>query len=329
MTQRLLTILLGCLLASSAVAATLTTTDGRALLGDPVGFSNRGLVMKQPDGSYSSATPWAQLSQASLKELRDNPRAARFVEPFIQITDEEREQLSGLTLADVPRIERPSGHVGVIGMLFSSGLGWLLVLLIYVGNLFSAYEVALYRAYSPQAVCGAAALFPWIAQAVLLAVPRETLVGAIGARGAVASPPEDAAELEDAADADSTVTPGAAGMEPSVLPPGEVFEEAALPPEAQTPLLPETVTFSRGVVTFNRRFFETKMAKFRKIVPEEDAKDFVLVFKTSRGNHTTRHITKLEQNELYIQVAKGPATEDVKVPYLEIYEVQLKHKDLA
>jgi hypothetical protein len=29
-----------------------------------------------------------------------------------------------------------------------------------------------------------------------------------------------------------------------------------------------------------------------------------------------------------IQVAKGGATDDIKVPYLEVYEVQLKHKDL-
>lgn len=330
MRQRLLTILLGLWIASSAVAAAFETTDGRTLLGEPVGFSNRGLVMKQPDGTYSSATPWAQLSQATLKELRDNPRAARFVEPFIQITDEEREKLSGLTLADVPRLDRPSGHVGIIGMLFSSGLGWSLVLLIYLGNLFAAYEVALYRAYSPQAVCGVAAILPWITQAALLAIPRETLVGAIGVKGAAAQPDEEEVGEKGSADSEPAAVPGvAAAAEPTILPPGEVFEEVPVPAEAHSPLLPETVTYSRGVVTFNRRFFETKLAKFRKVVPEEDAKDFVLVFKTSRGNHTTRHITKLEQNELYIQVAKGQATEDVKVPYLEVIEVQLKHKDLA
>ncbi len=328
MKQRLLTLLLGCWLAIGAVAATFETTDGQTLMGEPVGFSNRGLVMKQPDGTYSAATPWAQMSQATLKELRDNPRAARFVEPFIRITEEEKTKLSGLTLADVPRLERPTGHVGIIGMLFSSGLGWLLVLLIYMGNLFAAYEVALYRAYSPQAVCGAAALLPWITQALLLAVPREKLVGAIGAKGGPTKPSDEEANQEAAPEAEASGH-AAWAAEPTVLPPGEVFEDVALPPEAHTPLLPETVTFSRGVVTFNRRFFETKMAKFRKIVPEEDAKDFVLVFKTSRGNHTTRHITKLEQNEVYIQVAKGNATEDVKVPFLEIYEVQLKHKDLA
>ncbi len=325
MTQRLLTLLLGFLLASSAVAATYQTSDGRTLAGEPVGFSNRGLVMKLPDGSYSPATPWSQLSQATLKELRDNPKAARFVEPHIQLTEEERERLSGLVLADVKRIDRPTGNTGIIGMLFSSGLGWLLVLLIYFGNLFSAYEIALYRAYSPQVVCGIAAVLPWIGPATLLAIPREKLVGVMGGKPAATAAPVVEEELsEDGEDA-----PLNAAAEPTVLPPGESFEEMPVPDEVKPALLPDTVTYSRGVVTFNRRFFESKLAQFTKIVPPGEVQDFVLLFKTSRGNHLTNYISKLDQAELQIRVAKGHASEDVKIPYLEIYEIQMKHKDLA
>jgi hypothetical protein len=330
MKQRLLTFLLGCLLASGAFAASYQTTDGRTLPGEPVGFSNRGLVMKLPDGSYSSATPWAQLSQVTLKELRDHPKAARFVEPFIQLTAEEREKLSGLTLEDVPRLDRPAGKTGIVGMLFSSGVGWFLVLLIYFGNLFSAYEIALYRAYSPQAVCALAAVLPWISQAALLAIPREKLVGAMGgkAAGTQAAAEELPEDQEESAAAVGEPAP-ATGAAPTVFAPGEVFEEVPLPPETLTPLLPDTVTYSRGVVTFNRRFFESKLARFTKIVPPDDAKDFVLLFKTSRGNHLTNFISKLDPADLHLRVAKGNASEEVKVPYLEIFEVQMKHKDLA
>ena len=325
MTKRLLILMLGCLLASSAVAATYQTSDGRTLTGEPVGFSNRGLVMKQPDGSYSSATPWSQLSQATLKELRDNPKATRFVEPLIQLTTEERERLSGLVLADVKRIDRPTGNTGIIGMLFSSGLGWLLVLLIYFGNLFSAYEIALYRAYSPQVVCGIAAVLPWIGPATLLAIPREKLIGVMGGKSsAAAAPVVEAAPSEDGEEAPLTDS-----GEPTVLPPGESFEEMPVPEEVMPALLPDTVTYSRGVVTFNRRFFESKLAQFTKIVPPGEVQDFVLLFKTSRGNHLTNYISKLDQAELQIRVAKGQASEDVKVPYLEIYEIQMKHRDLA
>jgi hypothetical protein len=120
-------------------------------------------------------------------------------------------------------------------------------------------------------------------------------------------------------------------QEPSpedVLPPGEMFEEAEVPAEATVPLLPETITFSRGVVTFNRRFFETKLAKFTKLQKPDDIADMVLQFKTSRGEFVSTYISKLEQTSMNVQVVKGAATDDVKVPYLEVYEVQLKHKDL-
>jgi hypothetical protein len=61
----------------------------------------------------------------------------------------------------------------------------------------------------------------------------------------------------------------------------------------------------------------------------DDARDLVVFLKTSRGNHTTTYISKLEPADMYIRVLKGNASEDVKVPFLDIYEVQVKHKDLA
>lgn len=316
--QRLLGYLLGFLIASSAIAETYKLTDGRTIIGDPVGITSKGLVLKLSDGSYSSSTPWDQITQDSLKELRKNPKAAQFVEAYIVLTEEEREKLSGLTLVDVPRIDRPTGNTGIVGMLFSTGVGWFLILLIYLGNLFAAYEVALYRAYSPQIVCGIAAVLPWIGSVVLLAVPRQVLVGITGGRSSAGSPVAE--EIEEIGE-----------QEPSpeeILPPGEMFEEEPVPEEAAQPLLPETITYSRGVITFNRRFFETKFAKFTKLQKPEDVADLVLLFKTSRGEHQSTYISKLEQTQLTIQVSKGDASDDVTVPYLEVYEVQVKHKDL-
>jgi len=327
MFQRLLIAMIGFLVTAGAPAATYQTTDGRILTGEPVGFSNRGLVMKLGDGSYEPAVPWAQLSQETLKELRDHPKAGRYVEPFIRLTEEERKQRSGLTLADVPRLDRPAGQKGMVGMLFASGIGWFLMFLVYLGNLFAAYEVALYRAYSPQAVCAAAAVLPWITQGALLAVPRETLIGAMGGK----APPPPMAELveEPPAAVESAEAALAAGVEPEALPPGETYEEGTIPPEAQSPLLPDSVTYSRGVVTFNRRFFESKRNAFMKVVPPDSAKDMVVLIKTSRGDHLTNYLVKLEQTEMRIRVTKGDASEEVRIPYLEIFEVQVKHRDLV
>lgn len=317
--QRLLCYLLVFMVMSSAMAETYRLKDGRSLTGEPIGITARGLVVKLGDGSYSALTPWDQFTQETLKLLRDHPKAGEFAEPLIELTEEEREKLSGLTLVDVPRLDRPSGQTGIVGMLFATGVGWFLVLLVYLGNLFAAYEVAMYRAYSPQIVCGIAAVFPWIGPIVMFSIPRNVLVGDSSA------PPPAVAVEEEFEPTEPEYLPESAQ---EILPPGEMFDEAPVPEEATPALLPETITYSRGVVTFNRRFFETKLTKFTKLQKPDDIADLVLLFKTSRGEHQSTYISKLEQTSMTIQVAKGNATEDVTVPYLEVYEVQIKHKDL-
>jgi hypothetical protein len=91
--------------------------------------------------------------------------------------------------------------------------------------------------------------------------------------------------------------------------------------------LPETVVFQRGQYTFNRRFFETKFASFFGVVRRDADKDMVLVIKAHRGEYTTSRISRIAANDLHIQVQKGPASEEVLVPFQEIQEMRLKHKD--
>jgi len=38
-------------------------------------------------------------------------------------------------------------------------------------------------------------------------------------------------------------------------------------------------------------------------------------------------ITRIAANELHLQVQKGHASEEVMIPFIEIQEVRLKHKD--
>jgi hypothetical protein len=93
--------------------------------------------------------------------------------------------------------------------------------------------------------------------------------------------------------------------------------------------VPQTIVYPRGQFTFNRRFFETKFAGFLKMVPGEAERDRLLHFKSARGEYTGHRLSKVEPNEVYLQVRKGNATEEVMIPYTEIYEVQVKHKDAA
>jgi ribosome maturation factor RimP len=53
----------------------------------------------------------------------------------------------------------------------------------------------------------------------------------------------------------------------------------------------------------------------------------VLEVKSARGLHQAQRIIRINANDLTLQVAKGHASEEVMIPFSEIQEVQLKHKD--
>jgi hypothetical protein len=53
----------------------------------------------------------------------------------------------------------------------------------------------------------------------------------------------------------------------------------------------------------------------------------VLVIKSARGQYVGERISRIASNDLHLQVRKGLASEEVAIPFTEIQEVQLKHKD--
>ena len=118
-------------------------------------------------------------------------------------------------------------------------------------------------------------------------------------------------------------------MEPAPVEdvPAVVEEAAPVSEQPAQPTLPAPVVYARGQFTFNRRFFETKFAGFLKMVPGEAERDKVIQIKSARGEYTGQRLAKVEPNELFLQIRKGTATEDVMIPFSEIYEVTVKHKD--
>jgi hypothetical protein len=111
-----------------------------------------------------------------------------------------------------------------------------------------------------------------------------------------------------------------------VAPVIEAAPAAAVEQVAQ-PSLPQPVVYPRGQFTFNRRFFETKFAGFMKMVPGEAERDKVIQIKSARGEYTGQRFSKIEPNEVYLQIKKGTVSEDVMLPFSEIFEVTIKHKD--
>jgi len=330
--RKIILICLGLWLCGwSASADTFQLNDGRTITGEPLftAANDAGLQIRIAEGQYERV-PWASFSQADLKTFQQQPKLAPLVEPFIEISEEERLQKTHVEIKPVPRLERPEAH-SLFGAMFSSGVGVVVLLLLYAANLYAAYEISIFRARPVAVVCGVSALLPFIGPIIFLSM--HTVMEHAPAE-------EEEVHAEAAAGAPRPAS-GAAMPDSSPLAPPEAVSAAHAPPaaaslriahaEAAAPgapaALPQTQTFQRGAFTFNRRFFETKFPGFFGVVRRDAEKDLQIVIKSARGEYHGQRITRITGNDLHLEVHKGHASEEVLIPFTEIKEVQLKHKD--
>jgi len=173
--------------------------------------------------------------------------------------------------------------------------------------LYSAYEISLFRNYHPAMVCGIAAVLPVLTQIVFLCLPTYV----------------KPAKAEDSAEA----SPNSEYVPPPVPIDGVMPDENGVVPAPSAPTHPAVQVYQRGQFTFNRRFFETKLAGFLRVVPSEEDKDLVMDIDTLRGKFTAHRITRIMPSDLVLLVRKGSATEDVTIPFTEVREVKVRHKD--
>ena len=300
-------------------------TNGQEITGEilPTSANDQGVQIKVGEGSYERV-PWTSFSQEDLKRLAQNQRMQPLVEPFIEITREEKIKMTDPNLKQPERLERPSGG-SVLGAMFSSGLGIFLLFLIYAANIYAGYEVALFRARPPIMVAGLSAI-PFLGFAVpiiFLAMPTRL------DRSAERVEPAQSTTAMGAASA-ANPTKGDVAQATNPMLDESVAHPAGLHlahEEKQESSLPQTVSFQRGQFTFNRRFFETKFPNFFGVVRREADKDMVLVIKSARGHYVGDRISRIAQNDLHLQVHHTGVSEEVMIPFQEIQEIKLQHKD--
>jgi hypothetical protein len=308
------------LIATVARAGTFPLTDGTKIIGTPESITDNGVVIQLENGDYSPRLGWDKLTPEALKELmaeakKDSERA--LLEPMVENLPQEVAKRKEIVIKPIQTPDRPKQGGGIFALL-GSPVGWLIVLVLYGANLFAAYEVSLYRRRPLALVCG------------LAAIPFFGVLSPIiyGAMPTYVPPPEFAVTTP----VEETMSTGAEGasLQSAPLPVAEAAAQAsegASPAPAPVPVLPEPVVFQRGEFSFNRRFFETKLAGFFRVVPSEAEKDLVLVFKASRGEFVGRRISRITPNELYLEVVKNNVSAEEMIPFLEIAEVQIRHKD--
>ncbi|MGN6554460.1 MAG: hypothetical protein ACTHLW_12190 [Verrucomicrobiota bacterium] len=313
--------LLLCVLLTGVVRAeTFTLEDGKTLIGELIpGSADDSGVQIKVDANKYERVPWTSFSQAKLKEFakdQKNKKLAQFAEPFIEITDEHRIKKTEVTIQPVPRLERPSPQ-SLAGAMFSSSVGLFLIFAMYGANIYAGYEVAVFRAQSKGLVCGLAAVLPIIAPIVFLSMPTRM----------TKNDEQEAAEAEAAALPAPTFTVANAEAEAAAAAAPGGLHLAHADGEQGNPALPQTQIFQRGAFTFNRRFIETKFSGFFGVVRRDSEKEMVLLVKAARGTYTGIRVSRITANDMHLQIQKGNASEEVMIPFSEITEIQLKHKD--
>jgi hypothetical protein len=324
------------LLAIGAVAETFTLNNGQTLEGELLASSanDAGVQVKVGDGKYERVA-WSNFSQEDLKKFRENRKLEPLVEPFIEITIEEKVQKTEVPIKQPDRLELPAKQ-SLIGALFGSALGIGLFLLVYGANLYAGYEIALFRGQPIGLVVGVSAILPVIGPIIYLSMPTRMK------RRGEEDQEEEAAPADKATTSAPAATTGGATAAPSSANRGS--SEAALNPmqdpsvehpsslhishaEPSKPTIPQTQVFQRGQFTFNRRFIETKFSGFFGVVRRDADKDMQLIVKTMRGTHVATRISRISGSDMHLEVHQGPASQEVTVNFQEIQEIKLQHKD--
>jgi hypothetical protein len=316
-------VLLSTVLSS---AETYKLSTGQEMTGEmlPTTANDDGVQIKVGDGQYQKV-PWTSFTQEDLKRFVKNPKLEPFVEPFIEVTKEEKVKKTESKTTPPPKLTLPQKG-SLLSAMFGSGVGLFILAALWGATIYAGYEVAIYRAQPPLLVAGLSAI-PFLgiaAPIVFLSMPTRVGKGEEEAAPAPAGEGVTAgAPGEGGAAGGGSVNPMQAdgAAHPSSL---KLAHEEK--PEAGA-ALPETVTFQRGQFTFNRRFFETKFPGFFGVVRRDAEKDMLLAFKTARGHYVGNRITRIAANDLHLQVPHGAATEEVLIPFQEIQQIQLKHKD--
>jgi hypothetical protein len=302
------------LLASSEiVAGEYRLTNGDVIRGQPISYNEEGAVFRLDVGGMSPRISWTRFTQEALRELAADSKAAPFADPFIEIPPEvkakERERRQ-IVIKDVPKTERPERAEQSLGAFLTSPIGLAILAILYLANLYAAYEISFYRDRPPALVIGLSAILPVIAPIGFLFMA-----------------PASDAEYDSAAGnihdyQESAATPAAAH---AAAPAGGGLSLSAAAQPGSAVKATSTATYKRGDTTFNRRFFESTLPGFFRVVPSEAEKDLVLAIKGARAEYVAKRISRISSNELHLQTQRG----EVMVPFAEIMEVQVRHKDGA
>jgi len=113
--------------------------------------------IKVGEGKYEKV-PWANFSQEDLKRLPRSRKLEPLVEPFIEITQEEKTKKTELT-SKTTRLERPAAQ-SLIGASFHPAWGVCSAAAVWRPISTPGMKVSIFRARPAALVCGISAVLP-------------------------------------------------------------------------------------------------------------------------------------------------------------------------
>ncbi|MDA7916542.1 hypothetical protein N9B94_04835 [Verrucomicrobia bacterium] len=311
-------LLFGILLSSAHadIEGIFHFKDGTSVEGTARSPTGRGVIFKRKDnGRLTKRYVWTLFTGETLRVFSGDPTMATFVEVLIRPT--EAEMKSGEFAPDIPeRAPKPAisvgeteaprlppAEVGMIGGFFSGG-GMLLLLIFAGASGWAGWVMGEYKRYPKPAFAGIGAALPFIGPIVMYFLPLRRI------RISVPTPLNIEEEDEDEDEEE------------------EEEEEIYVEPEPVAPSYPATEIFKRGDFNLNRRFVEHRFANFSKALEGDDV-DMIMVIKSARGEFISNHITKLPEEGMVFQVQKGDgnAYVDQTIPYTDLLEIRVKHRD--
>ncbi len=295
----------GLLAITAAVgAAEFKLNNGGVISGELTFADPNGIVVKQEDGSYARSA-WLKLSDETLESLKDHPKAKKFVEPLILPPAEEaaakkvKSEIK-LTAPSLPApVEVRKGWLTAL----TSPPGLFFIGLLYLANLYAAFEVSRFKWRPAALVCGLAAVVPVLGPIIFLILPRYV-------------PPvvEDATK---AASAEMKLAVADSG--PSLVKQMGMGRAGANSPDEASNDGPRS--FTRATHTFNRRFLETQLANFLK--PQVGGADAGMVLEVvyGRGTAVCQRVSRLTTNDIVFLDAAG---KEVPVDYMDLKEIHVR-----
>lgn len=294
------------LVSLSLRAAEYKLIDGTSLSGEIISADKDGFLMKLDGGGYSPKTDWGKLTDESLLEMSKQPKAKKFVEPYVVQPTEEvvRTTPKELKLTEPARVARPQAKHSIAGAIFAPG-GLFFLGLVYLANIYFAFEVARFRWRKPVLVCGLAAVLPVVGPLIFLAMPKW-------------QPPE---EVDATAVAVQATTLTVADSGPSLV--AQMgLRTGGGGPHGSSGEYPRT--FSRGEFTFNRRFFETQFADFLPAASESASAGLLMDFQTQQAHVVGDRINRMNANEVIVRI---PGADEAPIEYAAIVQVTIRRKD--